>query len=129
LPDHPAKMLAVLEDHGTSLYGLLVRLTLREDVAEDLMQELFVKLSLSTGFARASDPAAYAQRSAMNLAFNWRRQTRRKRLSGITQSELLADTHISPLLRLVHAEQVRQALDAVEQLPQLSRQVVVMRYI
>ena len=42
--------LSLLEAEGPRLYALLARITLREDVAEDLMQELFLKLNRSRPF-------------------------------------------------------------------------------
>ena len=66
-------LLGLLDASGPRLFRLLKRLTLREDVAEVLMQELFLALSRSPAFHRAKDPAAYAYRSAMHLAFAWRR--------------------------------------------------------
>ena len=39
------KLLQLLEDHGNSLRGLLTKLTLRQDIAEELMQDLFIKLN------------------------------------------------------------------------------------
>lgn len=38
------RILEILESHGRSLFALMTRLTLCEEVAEDLMQELFLKL-------------------------------------------------------------------------------------
>jgi len=64
-------LLAMLDRSGPHLHVLLTRLTLREDVAEELMQELFLKLSRSDGFRRAHDPVAYACRAATHLAFDW----------------------------------------------------------
>lgn len=50
--------------HGERLYATLTRLTLRRAVADELMQELFLRLSQSDGFDAASDKAAYAWRAA-----------------------------------------------------------------
>ena len=55
---------------------LLTRLTLRSGVAEDLLQELFIKLHDSSNFARASNRKAYLFKTAIHLAFDWRRGQR-----------------------------------------------------
>ncbi len=55
------------------MFALLWRLTSRVDVAEDLLQELTVKLAASDTFAKADLPLAFARRSATNLALDWRR--------------------------------------------------------
>jgi len=76
--DQQRKLLSVLDTCWPSLHGLLVRLTLRPDAAEDLFQDLFVRLSHAEGFHRTADPAGYAHRAAINLAMDWRRARRRK---------------------------------------------------
>lgn len=52
-----------------------MRLTLRRDVAAELLQELFVRLGTSE-IENARDPTAYAWRAAINLAMEWRRRRR-----------------------------------------------------
>ncbi len=42
--DRQKELLELLDKSGANLYALLTRLTLREDIAEELMQELFIKL-------------------------------------------------------------------------------------
>ena len=69
----PKGLLNLLETHGAELYALLTRLTLRAGVAEDLLQELFLKLRNASGFACADNPKAYAFRTAIHLACDWRR--------------------------------------------------------
>jgi RNA polymerase sigma-70 factor (ECF subfamily) len=122
------EILSLLADHGGGLYALLTRLTLREDVAEDLMQELFLKLTRSNGFGRAEDPLAYAFRAATNLAFDWRRARKRTPPMETTFSEPLSHDR-SPLSNLVRREELERVLDAVGGLPRLSRDLVVMRYL
>ena len=124
----PDQVLQLLKSHGPNLYALLTRLTLRQDTAEDLMQDLFVKLSASNGFRRAVNPAAYARRVAMHLAFDWRRsQWRSPGLVRLAREP--EDDEPSPLNRLIDKEQMDQLLDAVDTLNTLRREVFVMRYI
>ena len=54
LSDQHRELLSLLKHSGARLFSLLVRLTLREDVAEDLMQDLFIRLSDSRGFREAN---------------------------------------------------------------------------
>ena len=49
------ELLELLDTSGAELFALLTRLTLREDVAEELMQELFIKLSRSRGLDKAAN--------------------------------------------------------------------------
>ena len=74
----------ILQEHGPAAYALLVRLTLRRDVAEELLQDLFVKLG--AGGNGAALPGAYVRRAAVNLAMDWRRRRRREaRAAGTLQ--------------------------------------------
>jgi RNA polymerase sigma factor (sigma-70 family) len=118
-------LLRILETHGAELHALLTRLTLRTGVAEDLLQELFLKLSNATGFHLARDRKAYAFRAAMHLAFDWRRK---QRAAGSLATEPAASAD-SALDRLIHAEELEQVLDAIQTLPGLSREVLVLRHL
>ena len=128
LKDQTSTLLELLESAGGGLHALLTRLTLREDVAEDLMQELFMKLSQSKGFARADNQLAYARRAAMHLAFDWRRLQKRKSATTVMMTEPSA-ANPSPLGKLIRNEQIGQILDAAGRLSDLSRNAFVMRYI
>ncbi len=123
-PD-PTGLLSLLETHGAALHALFTRLVLRPDVAEDLLQELFLKLQHADGFARAADRKAYAFRAAVHLAFDWRRAHRP--MQPLATEPPGAAT--SPLDRLIDAEELEQVLEAIGQLPDLGRQVVVLRYL
>jgi RNA polymerase sigma-70 factor (ECF subfamily) len=115
----------LLDAHGERLYATLVKLTLRRDVAAELLQELFVRLAGSE-IENAGDPAAYAWRAAMNLAMEWRRR-RRNDAAGIDVDVVSHEP--SPLQRLVQAEQLQRLLDVLDSLSELSREVFVLHYI
>ena len=121
-------LLKLLDRKGPSLHALLTRLTLREDVAEDLMQELFIKLSSAKGLDKVNNLAAYARTCAMNIAFDWRRREMRL--------HTCSDEYIDPesgdksaLSRLIENEQVQAVLQAADRLSKTQRQVFVLRYI
>ena len=122
------KLLELLEKSGADLYALLTRLTLREDVAEELMQELFIKLNNSRGIGNVSNWNAYARRSAINLAFDWWRSQKRTILSMEQAGEPVSNDD-SPLSKLIHSEELQETLDAVGRLKKSSREVLVMRYL
>jgi len=122
------ELLELLDKSGANLYALLTRLTLREDVAEELMQELFIKLSHSRGRARVANWDAYARRAAINLAFDWRRSRKRVALR-LEQVREPASNDDSPLGKLIHSEELQETLDAVGRLNRSSREALVMRYI
>ncbi len=93
-------MLELLNDQGARLHGLLLKLTLREDVAEDLMQDLVIKLANSNGFANADSRLAYAMTTAANLVYAWRRS---RRTAGGEALLNVTAPQPQPLDRLVHA--------------------------
>lgn len=122
------ELLELLDKSGADLFALLTRLTLREDVAEELMQELFIKLNNSRGIGKVANWNAYAHRAAINLAFDWRRSQKQKVLALGQVGEPLSNDD-SPLGKLIHTEELAETLDAVGKLKKSSRQVLVMRYL
>ena len=121
------ELLELLDKSGADLFALLTKLTLREEVAEELMQELFIKLNNSTGIGKVANWNAYAHRAAINLAFDWRRSQKQTVLK-LTQAEPVSNDD-SPLRKLVHSEEIQQTLDAIGRLKKASREVLVMRYL
>jgi RNA polymerase sigma factor (sigma-70 family) len=119
------RLLEILKAHGAELYALLTRLTLRAAVADDLLQELFVRLWVAPVFERAGNQKAYVFRTAIHLAFDWRRS---RRPAEPLRQELAAPVD-SPLEHLIGAEELARVLDAMEDLSELGRQVLVMRYL
>ncbi len=122
------KILQLLDTSGERLHRLFGRLTRREDVVGDLLQELFIRLWNSEAFDKAEDSFAYAYRAAINLAFEWRRK--QKATCQIMQENYPA-TKESPsaLGKMIQAEELEQVLNAASKLSDLARDVVVMHYI
>jgi RNA polymerase sigma factor (sigma-70 family) len=117
----------LLRSDGPALHALLWRLTLRADAAEDLLQELFIKLTASSGFARADDRAAYARRAAINLAMDWRRQ--RRRAPGDLGGEDPPAGGPGPAAAAEEADEIGRILDAAGRLGALPREAFVLRYV
>lgn len=107
---------------------MLTRLTLCEHTAEDLLQELFLKLDNSGEYMRAENPHAYIYRAAINLAFDWRRSFQEGIRVTSFQMEPAVETP-SPLVKLVQAEEIREVLEAVGKLSEPFREILVRRYI
>lgn len=122
------KLLELLDKSGASLHRLLTRLTLSEENAEDLMQELFLKLGNYDRVEEIADLDAYAHRTAVNLAFDWRRRNR-KTIVNIEYISEPASQETPPLDRTIQAEELEETLKAVGQLDGTSREAFVMRYI
>ena len=121
------KILQLLDTSGPQLHRLLGRLTRREDVVGDLLQELLLRLWNSNGFDKAQDPFAYAHRAAVNLAFEWRRK--RKTTCQLSEENCPAADVMSAAGIMIRAEELEQVLDASSRLNDLARNVVVMRYV
>jgi RNA polymerase sigma factor (sigma-70 family) len=128
LKDQRKELFELLDKSGASLYVLLTRLTLREDVAEELMQELFIKLNNNKGLHKIQNRHAYAQRAAINLACDWRRRQKRACLS-LDDAPQLASNDNSPLISLINSEESQEMLDAISRLNEAPRRAVVMHYI
>lgn len=124
----PNDLLGILETNGPQLHALLVRLTLRTDVAEDLLQELFLKLRCSKGFQRAENRAAYAFRAAIHLAVDWRRSNRGARNCATLQTDPSV-APAPPLERLIVAEELERVVDVLPELPEMSRTVLVLHHL
>lgn len=122
------ELLELLDKSGANLFALLTRLTLREDVAEELMQELFIKLNNSRGIGKVANWNAYARRAAINLAFDWRR-SQKHTVPTMGFAAEPASNDDSPLSKLIRSEELQETLDAVGRLRKSSREVLVMRYI
>jgi RNA polymerase sigma-70 factor, ECF subfamily len=123
-PD-PNGLVSILESHGKELHALLTRLTMSADAAQDLLQDLFLKLRNAEGLGRATNRKAYVFRTAIHLAFDWRRARRPEKTLNAEPPGLSR----SPLDRVIEAEQLEQVLDALQNLSELSRQVVVLKYL
>lgn len=121
-------VLQLLEEHGQSLYGHVARLTRREDVTRDLMQDLFVKLQTVEDFDQIQDLYAYAWKMATNLAFDWHRRQRIVKRSRDSVASREADG-AHPLDQMIQSEQIQRLLGATAQLNDLARQVIVMRFV
>ena len=129
MSDRRTELLGLLDQFGAGLHALLTRLTLREDVAEELMQDLFLKLHGAKDQGRIDCWYAYARRTAINLAFDWRRRQATRRACSLDDlSERASDTD-SPLGKLIASEELEQILAAVGRLQGASREVFVLRYI
>jgi len=115
--------LAVLDRCGEKLYGLLVRITLRRDVAQELLQELFVKLASAKGFTAATDKDSYAFRAAIHLAMDWRKREAKRPMARAAVEEATV------LATLIRDEQVQQVLAGLEALTELEREAFVLRYL
>lgn len=122
------ELLDLLETVGPRVHVLLTKLTGRVDAAEDLLQELFLKLSRSGGFKNAPNREAYLLRSAIHIAFDWRKQNRN--MVSLEDSKIeTTQPGMSPADSLIQTELVEKVLQALELLSENDRELLCMRFL
>ncbi|MEN6577737.1 MAG: sigma-70 family RNA polymerase sigma factor [Phycisphaerales bacterium] len=129
MSDRRTELLELLDRSGASLHALLTRLTLRQDVAEELMQDLFLRLSSAKDQGGIDCWYAYARRTAINLAFDWRRRERIRQACSLGESLEHVSQAGSPLGTLIESEELEEILAAIDRLRSPSREAFVLRYI
>lgn len=129
MSDRRTELLELLDRSGASLHALLTRLTLRQDVAEELMQDLFLKLNAARDQDGVDCWYAYARRTAINLAFDWRRRQKVRRVGSLDEAFECTSEDPAPLSRLIESEELQQVLAAIGRLHGPTREAFVMRYI
>jgi RNA polymerase sigma-70 factor (ECF subfamily) len=129
--ERQSAILKLLDRDGRAIYARLWRLTGSADAAEDLLQDLVLRLSQSRGFDAADRPGAFAHRVATNLALDWRRaERRRKRLAEqTTHRRPAAPAAPGPAEQAQAGERVAAMLNALAELRPQDREVLTMRYL
>ncbi|MFT7643669.1 MAG: RNA polymerase sigma factor (sigma-70 family) [Pirellulaceae bacterium] len=123
--DRVRRLLELLELNGRRVHVLLTRLTLCESTAEDLLQELFVRLSNSAAFDDAQDPTGYLIRAATNLAFEWRRkQSRTLKPQNFVEEPIAERSSVSE--GLDYQETYDRVLRALDQVSDVQREIVIL---
>ena len=128
MDEQTRQILSLLSEYGAELHALFIRITLCEDIAEDLLQELFLRLHRRKGFTAIQKPKAYMFTAATRLAFDWRRAQRRRRDQDILSVEPAGDSS-SDTSRSERLDELQSLLDDIGRLPRQSREIVVMRYL
>ena len=128
MADTAPLLLRLLDEYGVRLHSLLAKITLRNDVAEELLQDLFLKLCEADGLAQAPRPEQYLFRSAINLAFDWRSRKGREIIAAPLNG-VEACARPAPIEHAIRHEELERVMLAVEQLPPGDRELVVLRFL
>jgi RNA polymerase sigma-70 factor (ECF subfamily) len=123
--DHTPSFGLLLERHRSSVVNHLHRLVRNHAIAEELAQDVFIRVYRSRGKYRPDAKfTTWLFRITMNIALNWRRDTRREagfvRLDREVQgSRKLQISDWEPRADevLVRAQRAREIRDVVESLP------------
>jgi RNA polymerase sigma-70 factor, ECF subfamily len=132
---HPDDLEAMLVSFGPRVYGLLVRLVGRTDVAEDLAQETLLRAFRSFDTYRPEGKfQAWIFRIAVNLARDWIRRRPREPSLGLDDGpdpaigSAATVKEMPPDAALVQNDRARRVEAAMARLPQADREVLLMRY-
>jgi RNA polymerase sigma-70 factor (ECF subfamily) len=124
------------EKYHRGLYGYLLSMLRKPEVAEDLSQDIFVKLFRQIGSYRFQSPFAHwLFRLARNLAIDHLRREKVRfassldedKAEGLPLRERLAGKSPSPVAGALRQEKDEAIRQAVAELPEAFRSVVVMR--
>jgi|WetSurMetagenome_2_1015567.scaffolds.fasta_scaffold20435_3 RNA polymerase sigma-70 factor, ECF subfamily len=125
----------LLQSYAPRIYGLLVRLVGRPDVAEDLTQETLLRAFRSLDTYRPQGKfQAWIFRIAVNLARDWIR--RRPRDSAVSLDDgpdpagagSAVAAEMPPDAAMTLADRAKRVESALVRLPQADREVLLMRY-
>ncbi len=121
------KAIELLESSGFRLRNLLFKMTLCENTADDLMQELFLKLAGSHGFGHCRNGFAYAWRTAVNLALDYHRK---KRISKpLDERDTTSTVASDPVDKLADDEHIQIILNEISQMKPPGREILIMRHL
>ncbi len=121
----------VVERYGAKIYNLAFRFAGLGTEAEDLTQEIFLKLYSSLDRYRGDVPlVAWALRLSRNLCIDHYRARRARRAADHVDDEALVHWPSSdqdPQARTQHREQVQMVHDALGELPEAMATIVMLR--
>ena len=132
--NEPEDIEQVLVSFAPRVYGLLVRLIGRPEVAEDLMQETMLRAFRSLKTYRPEGKfRAWLFRIAVNLARDW---VRRRPHEPATVLDDPAETSPAPHLGIemppdagaMHRDRCRRVEAVLARLPEADREVLLLRY-
>jgi RNA polymerase sigma-70 factor (ECF subfamily) len=125
----PAAFEAVYEAYRPRLFGFLVRLSRRRDVAEDLLEETWLRLVTRTATLHDEAPLGpWLFAVARNLYFSWRRSRAvdATRTSDLDPSWPAPERGDSPFEAVARAELERSVEAALGRLPLHDREVLLL---
>jgi len=113
----------VYQDHRQGLYSLALAISRSVDVAEEAVQEAFVRLWRSRRQPNG-DLVSYVFAAVRNAAIEL---SRRRRSTSTIRDSLFDGAQADPAASAIAAERQQLVRDAVDRLPLRQRQAVVMR--
>ena len=118
------QLIELLDHCGVRLHWLLTKLMTNRDVADELLQDLFVRQLNSKSLSQAANPEAYLFRSAINLAFDWRKKSKSGSTWELLDDEIAASEK-SPIEMAIEREKTERVLATMAS----DRGLISLRYI
>lgn len=124
----------LLERHRVSVFHFLFRMVQNQAVAEELAQEVFLRVYRSrANYEPSAKFTTWLFRIAMNLALNWVRDNRHEQGQGSLDEEMqdgkvrqISDQRPDVESYLVHQVKLAEVRTAIDRLPAKQRAAVVM---
>ncbi|QYZ66949.1 MAG: RNA polymerase sigma factor [Gammaproteobacteria bacterium (ex Lamellibrachia satsuma)] len=116
---------------SAKLYGVILRILIRDEWAQDCLQEAYIKIWNSAGSYRPylASPITWMATIARNQALDLLRRRRREVQMAEPEKLLEAsDSKTMPLERLQQSDEGRRLNDCLEQIKSQQRQVIALAY-
>jgi RNA polymerase sigma-70 factor (ECF subfamily) len=120
----------VVEAHYASIYRLLLFLTRNASVAEDMTQEVFASAWAGLGdFRGEASLKTWLRRIAYNLFLDAQRRRRRDQVLAGRGSRISPESAPDPLSRLMADEHLARMYQALEDIEDAERAVLLLHYL
>lgn len=126
---HPEAWDELIELHGRKIYNVAYQFAASKEEAEDLTQEIFLKLYQNLDQYRGDVPlVGWTLRLSRNLCIDRYRRTRRERRSTVVSEAVLEQLPAAddPQLDAQRRQQMRAVYGGLEQLPEDLAEVVIL---
>ena len=121
---HERSIDQLFAEHRQELFGFLTRQLASHDLAEDLCQEVYLRLRMTSNWP--ANPRAWLYRIARNLVIDHHRRQSRSPIFELSdgESEPVAASCLGPEDRLEHRQQLQVVNHALAELPSHVRQAL-----
>ena len=123
-----AAMRELVERHQHRVYGTIARMLGSERDAEDLAQQVFVRVWKSSGrYQPSAKFTTWLYTIVRNLVFNETRRRGRADLTREVDDEMRDDRQKTPSAQMLDAEKMAAIQTAIDALPEQQRMAIILR--
>lgn len=118
----------LLESHRDELLGFLLNRVSCPDIAADILQDAYFRLTQFESHGKINNPRAFLYKVVGNLAIDHLRKTNREQTRHADEDELLNHADATPSLerQLYSQQQLAHLKQAVSELPPRCREVFIL---